>query len=76
MQKTPWKEIQEITKPTLIVYGEKDEYCYGRMENCVSLIKHAVATGNNFQFEIIPDADHGFRGKRQELAEKIVQFLQ
>jgi len=74
MKKKPFGEISLIKKPTLIIYGEKDEYCYGRVSDCVDLIKKKVQI-NKFKFEIIPDADHGFDGKEKELALSVVGFL-
>ena len=75
MKKEPWREIKKIDKPTLVIYGEKDEFCYDRTEDCVKLIKDAARGKNNFQFEIIKDADHAFFGKRKELAHIVSEFL-
>jgi hypothetical protein len=75
MKKEPWREIKKIEKPTLIMYGGKDEFCYGRVVDCVDLIKKSVRGKNNFQFEIVEDADHAFFGKRKELAHIVSEFL-
>ena len=75
MKKAPWREIKKIIRPTLVIYGDNDEYCYGKVQDCVGLIKRAVVGKENFCFEIIRDADHGYFGKRKELAEKVVKFL-
>jgi pimeloyl-ACP methyl ester carboxylesterase len=75
MKKAPWREIKKITKPTLVIYGDKDEYCYGKVQSCVGLIKSAVSGKENFSFKIIRNADHAYFGKRKEFAEKVVKFL-
>jgi hypothetical protein len=75
MKKEPWREIKKVSKPTLIVYGSNDEFCYGKVPECVDLIKNSVAGKKNFQFEIIPGADHAYFGKRLELAGKVAKFL-
>ena len=75
MKKKPFGEVAKIDKPTLIVYGSEDEYCYGRVPDCVDLLKKVTAGKNNFRFEIIEGADHGFLGKWQELANKVVDFI-
>jgi len=75
MKKTPWREIKKITKSTLLIYGDKDEFCYGKVYDCVDLIKKAVAGQDNFRFAIIQGADHAYFGKREELVEKVVKFL-
>jgi alpha/beta superfamily hydrolase len=75
MNKEPWREVRKITKPTLVIQGSIDEHCYGRVKDCVSLIKTAVNGYKNFKFEIIEGADHSFFGKRKELVEKSLNFL-
>jgi len=75
MKKEPWRELKKITKPTFMIYGDKDEYCYGGVRDCVNLIKTATAGKKNFKFEIVKGADHSYFGKRKELAEKVVKFL-
>lgn len=75
MKKDPFREVKRIGKPTLVLYGNDDEFCYGRVPDCVELIKKAVAGKDNFRFGIIPDADHSFNGKRKELASQVAAFL-
>lgn len=75
MEKEPWREIKKITKPTLVIYGDKDEYCYGKVKDCMELIRNAVNRRDNFVFKTITDADHSYFGKRKELVEEIVNFL-
>ncbi len=75
MKKESWREVRKITKPTLVIYGSEDEYCYGRVTECVDLIKRAVDGKKNFKFETVKGADHSYLGKRKELADKVVKFL-
>jgi pimeloyl-ACP methyl ester carboxylesterase len=75
MKKKPWREIQSIKIPSLVVYGGKDEYCCGRVNDCVDLIRESVSNKRNFQFTVIPGADHGYFGKEELLADKVVKFL-
>jgi pimeloyl-ACP methyl ester carboxylesterase len=75
MKKKPWREIQSIKVPTLIIYGGKDEFCYGKVSDCVDLIRKVVKGKKNFQFEIVLGADHGFYKFENKLADKVVEFL-
>jgi pimeloyl-ACP methyl ester carboxylesterase len=75
MKKEPFRELKGIDKPTLVLYGSDDEFCYGRVFDCVGLLKKELVGKSNFRFEIIPNADHSFFGKRSELAKKITSFL-
>jgi pimeloyl-ACP methyl ester carboxylesterase len=75
MKKNPWREILSITKPCLVIYGDRDEYCYGRNVECVDLIKRAAAGKDNFSFQTIKDADHGYTGHEEILVQSVVKFL-
>lgn len=69
------REFKSIEKPTLVVYGAQDEYCYGKVPECVEILKKNTSHADFFQFEIIENADHGFHGKENELFELISTFL-
>lgn len=75
IKKAPWREIKSITKPTLIIYGDKDEYCYNRDKDCMNILQSVAAGKNNFQISVIPDADHSYSGKQDILVKRIVDFL-
>ena len=70
-----FSEFDSISKPTLVIYGENDEYCYGDVKGCVKLLKDHVSTSDNFRFAIIPGADHGFSGSETELTTHIIEYL-
>jgi len=75
MDKKAFGEFAAINKPTLVIYGSEDEFCYGRMADCVKLLKNATANKNNFKFEIIAGADHGISDHAQHLVSKVLEFL-
>ena len=64
--------FQEITKPTLVVYGAGDEYCWGSVPDCVAMLKECQP---NFTYKIIPDADHAFSGHQEQLAKIMARWL-
>ena len=74
-KKIPFADLKRIAKPTLVIYGENDEYCYGDVKKCVTVMKQLVGLKNNFTYEIIESADHGFTGKEQEVANIIVRWI-
>ncbi len=76
MKKKAFGEVEQIDKPTLVIYGSEDEYCYGRVSDCMNLIRNTIKGKNNFEFEIIPGADHGFTNHWQELADSVAKFLE
>ena len=69
-----FRHIKGIRKPTLVLYGEHDEYCYGDVSRCVSIL--AGVTGPNVELAILKDADHGFSGKEEELGELIAGWIE
>lgn len=74
-KKPLFKEFKTVNKPTLVIYGELDEYCYGDVPRCVSILKKECLNPKLFAFKIIRGADHGFDGKEKELGEIITRWL-
>lgn len=70
-----FREYKLIKKPTLVIYGENDEYCYGDVGRIVNILKKEASSKKFFDFKIIKDADHGFSGKEEELATTISNWL-
>jgi pimeloyl-ACP methyl ester carboxylesterase len=68
-------EYKTIHKPTLVVYGNDDEYCYGKVPECVEILRKNTSDPELFQYKIIENADHGFHGKETELFNIICNFL-
>lgn len=74
-KKPLFAEFKTINKPTLVVYGEKDEYCYGKVRECVRILKKECSHPEKFEFKIVKGADHGFTGYEKELAKTISSYL-
>jgi len=74
-KKRLFREIKSIKIPTLVMYGENDEYCYGAVSRCVNIVKKIVGKKDNFDFKIIKDTDHGFHSMEIELAKTVVNWL-
>lgn len=74
-KKPLFKEYKTIDKPTLVIYGEFDEYCYGDVPRCMDILKKECGHPEKFTFQIIKNTDHGFSKKEQELAEVIIKWL-
>lgn len=72
-EKKLFRYFSEIVKPAHVVYGENDEYAWGDAPKCVEILKKHRP---DITYKIIKDADHGFNGKKEELANIIVDFLE
>ena len=67
--------VREIRKPTLVLYGDRDEYCFGDVSRCVAILADAVGAKPNMELVTLEDADHGFAGREDALAEVIVGWM-
>ncbi len=67
-----FRYFNAITKPTLVVYGGKDEYQYGDIPRVVNILKEQQPT---LTYNIIKDADHGFSEKQKDLAKLVVKWI-
>lgn len=74
-KKNLFREFKTIDNPTLVIYGELDEYCYGNVPRCVEILIKECSNPKLFTFKIINGADHGFTGHEKELAVIISDWL-
>lgn len=74
-RKKLFRKYKTINKPSLVIYGEQDEYCYGDVPRCVEILKKECAHPEFFTFKMIKGADHGYTGKGEKLAEIISSWL-
>ncbi len=70
-----FRYVRGIRKPTLVLYGENDEFCYDDVPRCVSILSEAIGAKPNFELAIMAGAGHGFGGFEEELATIIVNWL-
>lgn len=70
-----FRYVRAIRKKTLVVYGEHDEYCYGDVSRCVSILADALGPKPNFELAIMEGADHGFSGREGEVAALIGDWI-
>ncbi len=64
--------FKNLRKPTLVMYGELDQYTYGKLDKIIELLK---SQRPDFTYHIIKGADHGFHDHDQELAKIIVDWI-
>src|SRR3989344_1922643 len=72
-RKPLFREFKTIDKPTLVVYGELDEYGPAPVRDCVEVLKKECSDPKLFTFKIIKDTDHGMTGKEEELIKHIIK---
>jgi len=67
-----FRYFRSLKKPSIVIYGEKDEFAWGDVPGVVDILKSYQP---KLDYRIIKNADHGFNGFESELAEKIVSWL-
>lgn len=70
-----FKEYKSIKKPTLVIYGENDEYCWGDVRRIMDILKNETPNKSQFDFKIMEGADHGFDGYEEELSGLVARWL-
>jgi pimeloyl-ACP methyl ester carboxylesterase len=64
----PWRQIKRIRKPSLYIYGDRDEY----EPDVAALAQHI---GPNAEIAVLEDTDHGFTGREGEVGELMAEWL-
>jgi len=71
-KKRLFRHFISINKPTLVVYGEEDEYAWGDVSRVVDILKEQKP---EFDYRIIKGADHAFSQRQKELSRIISKWL-
>jgi pimeloyl-ACP methyl ester carboxylesterase len=72
--KQPLAEYAAITKPVFVVYGEHDEFCYGKVPQIVALLKER-SSSRDFASLVVPGGDHGLSGLVPVSASAVASWL-
>jgi pimeloyl-ACP methyl ester carboxylesterase len=72
-RKPRFRHIRAIRKPSLYVYGDRDEYCYDDVAGCVRVLSENV--GANAEIVVMENANHGFSGCERDLGSLIGEWL-
>ncbi len=73
-RKPRFRHLRGIRKPTLVLYGENDQYCFNDVPRCVAILADALGPKPNFELGIVAGADHGFGGYEEEVGALILDW--
>jgi pimeloyl-ACP methyl ester carboxylesterase len=73
LSRRPFRFIRGIRKPSLYVYGDGDEYCFGDVPRCVSILSERVS--NRAELVVLRNTDHGFSGREEELGALMADWI-
>jgi pimeloyl-ACP methyl ester carboxylesterase len=68
-----FRHIRTIRKPSLYVYGERDEFCFDDVPACTAILADHVS--ETAEIVTIADAGHSFTGFEAELGTLIAEWL-
>jgi len=71
-KKKLFRYFKSVDKPTLVIYGENDEYAWGDVPRVVNILKEQKP---EFKYVVIKGADHGCSQHQKELARVITSWL-
>ncbi len=78
-KKPLFSEYSKIDLPTLVIFGENDEYAYtaGSAKDALKIFKMFTnrAAAESTDFELVTNADHSFHGQENQFAEQIASWL-
>lgn len=67
-----FRYFQLIKKPSLVIYGDNDEYAWGNIHKVLKILKTYQP---DFNYISVKNADHGFTGRKKELAGEISNWI-
>lgn len=73
LSRRPFRFIRAIRKPSLYIYGDRDEYCFSDVPRCVAILAEHV--NDRAELIVMRDADHGFSGREGELGTMIAEWI-
>ena len=78
-KKPLFAEYSKIVKPTLVIYGENDEYTYtgGGTQAALAIFRDFMnpQTLKGSDFVAVPETDHGFHGQEVLFAKTVAEWL-
>jgi len=73
LSRRPFRYIHAIRKPSLYIYGDRDEYSFGDVPRCVAILAQHI--NDRAEIAVLKDADHGFNGREGELGGMIAEWI-
>lgn len=65
--------IRAIRKPSLYIYGDRDEYCFDDVPRCAAILAQYI--NDRAEIVVMRDADHGFSGLEPQLGAAIAAWI-
>ena len=73
LSRRPFRYVHAIRKPSLYIYGDRDEFCFDDVRRCVAILARHIS--DRAEIVVMRDADHGFSGREGELGGVIAEWI-
>ena len=73
--KKPFFEFRHLKRPTLVLFGSDDEYCFDDVEGCVRILEAFAPRRVPIEIGLIDATGHSFHGRERELGRKVARWL-
>ncbi len=73
LSRRPFRYVHAIRKPSLYIYGDRDEFCFGDVPGCVAILSRYIS--DRAEIVVMNDADHAFSGREGELGGVIAEWI-
>lgn len=70
-----WKELKSIRVQVAVIFGSRDECLDRPAQKIIDSFRANAPLAKSFTGAIIKGADHGFKGKEEELTQTIMQWI-
>ena len=67
--------VERLENKVLVLIGTADSHIKQEATQCFDYLATALKRAKSFDSCLVPDADHSYRGKEQEVAKKIAEWL-
>lgn len=67
-----FRYFKALHRPTMVMYGDQDEYAWGDVPACISILR---GYRPDFAYQTIPNANHMFANREKALAKVIARWL-
>jgi pimeloyl-ACP methyl ester carboxylesterase len=74
-EKRLFSEYRHLKRPTLALFGEYDEFCFGDVPGCIRILETFAPKAVSVETGMIRDTGHSFHGMERELGKRVARFL-
>ncbi|NCN82716.1 MAG: alpha/beta hydrolase [Candidatus Pacebacteria bacterium] len=68
-------ELASVDVPILCIMGELDDVAIRTLKDDMELLKSKAVAASSFETHLLAGANHGYDGKEQEFAQKVVEWI-